>query len=203
MTDDAPSAAPQESPPTPDPVPVATTEVTPIQEPIATPPAIEPSAEVSLPQESEASPQQTTAATIPPAAVEAVSIGIAGAITKVIMGAEANPENVQAEPVHESSPVNPQPVSVNSAARVDLRQYNEKAKESLRRIKRDKLDKIMSHVREHKRISNDGTQLLLRVSDSTAQRYLHQLVVEGRLERIEKGSEFEYVTRAGGQSPGV
>ena len=207
MTDDAPndtdSADPQESPPTSDPVPVATPEVIPVQEPIATPPVAEQSTAVSPPPESDASPPEAASAPIPPAAVEAVSIGIAGAITNAIMGTEsAPPENVQAKPAHEGSPVSAQPESA-TAARVDLRQYKEKAKESLRRMKRDKLDKIILYVQKHGRITNDGVEKLLHVADSTAQRYLRLLVAEGLLERKGKGSEIVYVTRGEGQSPGV
>ena len=50
--------------------------------------------------------------------------------------------------------------------------------------KRAKLDKILVLAAKKRSIKNDDVEKLLRVSDSTAQRYLNQLVKEGKLRRV-------------------
>ena len=95
------------------------------------------------------------------------------------------------EPV--SSPPPPQPVTdtspdktaVSSAANgVDIKSRLGQALEVLRFRKRAKLDKILAFAAKKKSIKNDDVEKLLKVSDATAQRYLNQLISEGKLRRV-------------------
>ena len=65
-----------------------------------------------------------------------------------------------------------------------IRSYLSAALEKIQFRKRAKLDKIVQLVAQKKRIKNDDVEKLLHVSDSTAQRYLNQLVKEGKLKRV-------------------
>lgn len=58
------------------------------------------------------------------------------------------------------------------------------ALEKLRFKKRAKLDKVVALASKKRSIKNDDVEKLLRVSDSTAQRYLNQLMKEGKLRRV-------------------
>ncbi len=58
------------------------------------------------------------------------------------------------------------------------------ALEAIRFRKRARLDKILQLAAKKRKIKNDDVEKLLRVSDSTAQRYLNQLVVEAKLRRV-------------------
>ncbi len=55
--------------------------------------------------------------------------------------------------------------------------------EKIRFRKRAKLEKIVALAREKGSITNDDVQLAVQVSDSTATRYLTQLILAGRLRR--------------------
>lgn len=55
------------------------------------------------------------------------------------------------------------------------------ALEKIQFNKRKKLDKILALAAKRRSIKNDDVEKLLRVSDSTATRYLKQLVQEGKL----------------------
>lgn len=67
--------------------------------------------------------------------------------------------------------------------------------EALRFRKRAKLDKILAFAAKKRRIKNDDVEKLLKVSDSTAQRYLKQLVQEGRLTASRRGNDAWYEPR--------
>lgn len=58
--------------------------------------------------------------------------------------------------------------------------------------KRKRLDKIMTLATQKGKIKNDDVEKLLRVSDSTAQRYLKELARSGKLKLSGKGSETGY-----------
>lgn len=58
-----------------------------------------------------------------------------------------------------------------------------RAREKIRFRKRKKLDKILELARAKQTIKNDDVEKFLRVSDKTAERYLNQLVKEGKLVR--------------------
>ncbi len=64
-----------------------------------------------------------------------------------------------------------------------IKSFLSRALEALQIGKRAKLDKILAEAKRKRSITNDGVEKLLRVSDSTAQRYLMQLVREGKLKR--------------------
>lgn len=69
------------------------------------------------------------------------------------------------------------------------------ALEKIRFNKRRKLDKIVALAKEKGRIKNDDVEKLLRVSDSTAARYLNQLVLEARLFVTKKENDAWYEPR--------
>ena len=59
-----------------------------------------------------------------------------------------------------------------------------KARARIQSRKQKKLQKIVEHISQSGKISNDEVEQLLRVSDSTATRYLLALAKEGRIKRI-------------------
>ncbi len=61
-----------------------------------------------------------------------------------------------------------------------------------KRIEKGK-NRIMDFAMENGTVTNDDVEDILLVSDSTAGRYLYELVVEGRLSRRGSGSETYYV----------
>lgn len=58
--------------------------------------------------------------------------------------------------------------------------------------KNKKLDKIMELVRRKGSVDNADVEKLLRVSDSTASRYLNQLIKENKLKRIGSAEKPKY-----------
>ena len=83
----------------------------------------------------------------------------------------------------------PTPVSPSIADRLS------QALEALKFNKRKKLDKILVLAAKKGRIKNDDVEKLLHVSDSTAARYLRQLVLEARLFITKKGNDAWYEPR--------
>ena len=86
----------------------------------------------------------------------------------------------------------PQPEIPVQAEPLRLRQLWQKFLESLKERKAKRLEKILQLAREKGTITNDDVEKLLRVSDSTATRYLNQLVREGRLKRLGSPSHAKY-----------
>lgn len=110
--------------------------------------------------------------------------------TVEIEAAPAQPEppaSAPATPAPASEPILPPPSQ--SVADTSIRSRLGQALEAIRFRKRAKLDKILALAAKKKSIRNDDIEKLLRVSDSTAQRYLKQLVQEGRLTAIKKGND--------------
>ena len=66
------------------------------------------------------------------------------------------------------------------------------ALEALRFRKKARLEKILQLAAKKGRIKNDDVEKLLRVSDSTAQRYLNQLVVQAKLRRVGHAKQPHY-----------
>jgi predicted HTH transcriptional regulator len=62
------------------------------------------------------------------------------------------------------------------------------------RIEKSK-NRLMDFAFENGTITNDDVEDILLVSDSTAGRYLHELVIEGRLVMLGQGSATHYVPR--------
>ena len=59
--------------------------------------------------------------------------------------------------------------------------------------KNKNLDEVLSYLKEHKEISNNNIEELLKVSDATATRYLDKLEEQGDIEQIgEKGRYVKY-----------
>lgn len=59
-----------------------------------------------------------------------------------------------------------------------------KARAAIQARRQQKMEKIVAHVNEKGKIANDEVEKLLRVSDSTATRYLLTLAKDGRLKRV-------------------
>jgi Fic family protein len=55
-----------------------------------------------------------------------------------------------------------------------------------------KFQKIIDLARQQGRITNDEIQKLLRVSDATAARYAHELVIRGLLKKVGRGRISHY-----------
>ena len=97
---------------------------------------------------------------------------------------ESEPEPKPA-PAPSAPPSPPQPAPLPAqAGDTSIKSRLGQAFEAIRFRKRAKLDKILALAAKKDRIKNDDVEKLLRVSDSTAQRYLGQLVKEGRLRRV-------------------
>lgn len=75
-----------------------------------------------------------------------------------------------------------------------------KAREKIQFRKRAKLEKIISLAQNKGKITNNGVQKLLRVSDATATRYLAELVKQGRLKRVgpTNNASYQLAPPAGG-----
>ncbi len=70
-----------------------------------------------------------------------------------------------------------------------------KAREKMQFRKRKKLERILAEVGKSGKITNDEVEKLLRVSDKTAERYLSQLVKEGKIKTNGmKGKALVYLT---------
>lgn len=81
----------------------------------------------------------------------------------------------------QSSPATPPQPPASASISIKDRAYA--ALEKIRFNKRKKLDKILVLAAQKRSIKNDDVEKLLKVSDSTAQRYLNQLIKEGKLRR--------------------
>ncbi|OGG58681.1 hypothetical protein A2765_03335 [Candidatus Kaiserbacteria bacterium RIFCSPHIGHO2_01_FULL_56_24] len=99
------------------------------------------------------------------------------------------PNPVSPAPTPEPVPPPPPPLDTSIKSRLG------QAFEALRFRKRAKLDKVLTLAAKKKSIKNDDVEKLLRVSDSTAQRYLKQLVQEGRLIASKRGNDAWYEPR--------
>ena len=82
----------------------------------------------------------------------------------------------------------PMPLSVYELQ--ELRK--DRANSIYQRIEKGK-NRIVEFAMENGTVTNDDVEDLLLVSDSTAGRYLYELVVEGRLSRRGTGSETFYI----------
>ncbi len=90
----------------------------------------------------------------------------------------------QETPVIETPEELPQPPAAAAATPLSIKDRAYAALEKLRFNKRAKLDKVVALAAKKRSIKNDDVEKLLRVSDSTAQRYLNQLMKEGKLRRV-------------------
>ena len=62
--------------------------------------------------------------------------------------------------------------------------------------KNKNLDEILLYLKEHKEITNNDIEELLKVSDATVTRYLDKLEEQGKIEQIgEKGRYVKYRLR--------
>lgn len=86
-----------------------------------------------------------------------------------------------APPAQESTP--PPPPVQQTPTTPSIKSRLSEAFAALTGRKRTRLDKIIALAQKKHSIKNDDVEKLLRVSDSTAQRYLNQLVLEGKLKR--------------------
>lgn len=92
------------------------------------------------------------------------------------------------EPLPPSAPVSVIAPIVNLA-----RDLAVKARAVIQGRKRVKLDKIFAEITKKGFVTNDQVEKLLRVSDSTATRYLSQLEKEGKIQQVGKtGKSVKY-----------
>ena len=82
-------------------------------------------------------------------------------------------------PIPQPSPTSEPPTVPTSLAGYYLKLAND----TIFNRKRAKLERVVAETKTLGSITNDRVEKLLHVSDSTAQRYLMQLVKEGRLKR--------------------
>lgn len=111
------------------------------------------------------------------------------------------PEEVPA-PIPDAMPaaVPPETLPTETAAHTPpptAPRYNEadrvKARAKKQQIKAEKKKQIVAYVEEHGSIANDIVEQLIDVSDTTAAKYIKELVDEGLLEKRGKGWQTEYV----------
>jgi predicted HTH transcriptional regulator len=94
----------------------------------------------------------------------------------------------EAEPEHtDQEPTTPPPV-FTADDRI-------RAREKKRQIKKEKLEEILKYVEEKGEISNDEVEKIIEVSDTTAAKYLKELVRDGKLEKIGRGWQTRYMKR--------
>jgi|GEM_PF-1196791 len=176
-----------------------------------------PAAPVAAPVESAPTAPviETPAAASPPPAPVSEPAAAAPVTDKLPEQFSATPPHSQADPALRQGPdpVSPVPVEPLSAAPVPtpapeiptpqapqtstptapaITSYFSRALDAIQFRKRAKLDKILILAAKKKSIKNDDVEKLLRVSDSTASRYLAQLVKEGRLRRVGKSELATY-----------
>lgn len=101
----------------------------------------------------------------------------------------ANPVSA---PAPAPAPVAEPPVVAQPAPVSSVRSILAKGLETIRFRKRVKLEKIVDLARKEGSIKNDDVEKLLHVSDSTAERYLRQLVLEGKLHRSGETTNIVY-----------
>lgn len=79
----------------------------------------------------------------------------------------------------------PTPASIAPAAPANIvQELLIKARAKIQTRRRQKFDRIMEKLNRDGKITNDEVEKLLRVSDSTATRYLLALAKEGRIKRV-------------------
>ncbi len=77
-----------------------------------------------------------------------------------------------------------------------IKDFAHQALEKLQFRKKSRLDKIVELAQKKGSIVNNDVEMLLKVSDATATRYLHELVEKGRLKRTgaQKRPQYEPAT---------
>ena len=103
-------------------------------------------------------------------------------------------EEAQAPPAPEPAPQEPEPRLETPAPPPLARSqdFREVIRQAKVRKHEARLEKLLAHVRERGRISNDEIQKLLRVSDATASRYAVELVRRGALRKAGSGRAAYY-----------
>ncbi len=106
------------------------------------------------------------------------------------------PEAVAAPvPVSEPELVSPPPPPVpleSSPLLAPIKNLAQQALEKLQFRKKSRLEKIVALAQKKGSIVNDDVEKLLHVSDSTAQRYLGELVTTGKLRRSGSTTHIKY-----------
>ena len=109
--------------------------------------------------------------------------------TEPVPDVTAEPEPVvpvPVTPVPTPAPVSPVPVTVSPKS------FLGRALEKIQFRKKEKLAKIVAFAQSKKSIPNAQVEKLLHVSDSTAGRYLHELVTQGKLRKTGTASSTRY-----------
>lgn len=142
----------------------------------------------------------------PEAHIEVPAISLpsvpAAADTPITLPETPRIEEIQI-PTPDASPVAVPPETLPSETQVHTPpppitpRYSEadrvKARAKKQQIKAEKKRQIMEYVEQHGTIANDIVEQLINVSDTTAAKYIKELVHEGLLEKRGKGWQTEYV----------
>lgn len=103
-------------------------------------------------------------------------------------------DQAQADQVPQSTPISvDQPAQVNQPDQSGfIRLLLDRANAKIQSNRQKKLDKLVEFVAQNGKITNDGAQKLLRISDKTAERYLNKLVAQEKLRRfgVDKGTYY-------------
>jgi len=85
-------------------------------------------------------------------------------------------------PINEAAQLPTPPPAVSAESSIVA--HRAEALEKRKANRNAKLEKIVAYANLKRRVTNNDVQMLLRVSDATATRYLSELVRAGRLKRI-------------------
>ncbi len=99
---------------------------------------------------------------------------------------EAEPEPIETPEPPSTAASAPAPVIVQTGILHTAREFLGKARVAIQDRKRKKRDKIMQALGTKNKITNDGVEKLLHVSDATATRYLSALEKEGKIIQVGK-----------------
>ncbi|MFA4872842.1 MAG: hypothetical protein WC659_02810 [Patescibacteria group bacterium] len=132
-------------------------------------------------------PSEPVPASAPPTTEVPVEVSPSASAVAPTVVTSPTPPPAQAEPAP----------AIGLAPAVNLKSLLAKAMETIRFRRNAKLEKIMKFVGEKGSVTNDQAQMLLRISDATASRYLLTLTQQGRLRRTGKTSGSRYESTVG------
>lgn len=82
------------------------------------------------------------------------------------------------------------------ASKIEMKEMRKSATKKTRNKIKNRKEAILEHVRKKGKITNDETEAMFCVSDSTAGRYLDELEKEGKLKQVgKKGRGIYYIAQ--------
>ena len=134
-----------------------------------------------------------------PEATESQEVGLGSETPKIPPVLEGQPEPISepkgagiTTPIEAPSGLPSEPKASEATNRSFIKNLLAKAGEKIQFNKSKKLEKIMEFVRQKGSVENADVEKLLRVSHSTASRYLSQLVEENKLRISGKSVDSKY-----------